>query len=56
MQQYYVAFLKKGEIRSQDSIVTAGLQKQYLAHLSRMDEEGYASLAGRWRDSRNCNL
>lgn len=46
MQQYYMVFLKKGENRSQDSTEAAELQKQHLAHLSRMAEEGYASLIG----------
>lgn len=46
MQQYYMVFLKKGENRSQDSTEAAKLQKQHLAHLSRMAEEGYASLIG----------
>lgn len=46
MQQYFMVFLKRGENRSQDSTETANLQKQHLAHLSRMAEEGYASLIG----------
>lgn len=46
MQQYYVVFLKKGKNRSQDSTEAAELQKQHLAHLSRMYEEGYTSLTG----------
>ena len=50
MQQYYMVFLKKGENRSQDSTEAAELQKQHLAHLSRIAEEGYASLAGPFED------
>lgn len=46
MQQYYMVFLKKGENRSQDSTEATELQKQHMAHLSRMAEEGYASLVG----------
>lgn len=46
MQQYYIAFLKSGENRSQDSLETAQLMEQHLAHLSRMSREGYASLIG----------
>jgi len=46
MQQYYMVFLKSGENRSQDSTEAAELQQQHLAHLSRMAEEGYASLIG----------
>lgn len=46
MQQYYVAFLKAGNNRSQDSIEVARLQQEHLSHLSRMYEEGYSSLTG----------
>ncbi|HSP11879.1 MAG TPA: YciI family protein, partial [Salegentibacter sp.] len=46
MQQYYMVFLKRGENRNQDSTEAANLQKQHMAHLSRMSEEGYASLIG----------
>lgn len=50
MQQYYMVFLKLGENRSQDSTEAAELQKQHLAHLSRMAGEGYASLIGSFGD------
>lgn len=50
MQQYYIVFLKKGQKRSQDSTEAAQLQKQHLAHLNRMAEEGYLSLAGPFGD------
>lgn len=50
MQQYYMVFLKLGENRSQDSTEAAELQKQHLAHLSRMAREGYASLIGPFGD------
>lgn len=50
MQQYYMVFLKSGENRSQDSTELAELQKQHLAHLSRMAEEGFVSLAGPFGD------
>jgi len=46
MQQYYMVFLKAGPTRSQDSTEAAGLQKQHMAHLTRMYEEGYTSLTG----------
>ncbi len=46
MQQYYIVFLKSGENRSQDSLTTAKLQEQHMAHLSRMYNEGYTSLTG----------
>lgn len=50
MQQYYMVFLKKGANRSQDSTEAAELQKQHLAYLTRMAEEGYASLIGPFGD------
>ena len=46
MQQYYIVFLKSGDNRSQDSITSAKLQEQHLAHLGRMYNEGYTSLTG----------
>ncbi|SDS33199.1 YciI family protein [Gramella sp. MAR_2010_147] len=46
MQQYYMVFLKSGPERSQDSTEAAELQKQHLAHLTRLYEEGYTSLTG----------
>ncbi len=50
MQQYFIVFLKKGEKRSQDSTEAAELQKQHLAHLTRMANEGFLSLAGPFGD------
>ena len=46
MQQYYIVFLKSGANRSQDSITSAKLQEQHMAHLGRMYSEGYTSLTG----------
>ena len=50
MQQYFIVFLKRGANRSQDSATAAQLQEQHLAHLSRMANEGYLSLAGPFGD------
>jgi uncharacterized protein YciI len=50
MQQYFMVFLKSGENRSQDSTEATRLQKEHLAYLSRMAEEGYASLIGPFGD------
>jgi len=50
MQQYFMVFLKSGDNRSQDSTEATELQKQHLAHLSRMASEGYASLIGPFGD------
>jgi len=46
MQQYYMVFLKNGKNRNQDSTEAARLQKEHLTYLSKMAEEGYASLIG----------
>lgn len=46
MQQYYMVFLKSGPIRSQDSTEAAELQKEHLAHLTKLYEEGFTSLTG----------
>lgn len=50
MQQYFIVFLKKGANRQQDSLEAAQLQEQHMAHLTRMYEEGYSSLAGPFGD------
>jgi len=50
MQQYFMAFLKKGPVRSQNEAEAAELQKQHLAHLSRMYELGYADISGPFGD------
>ncbi|GGD15698.1 YciI family protein [Hyunsoonleella pacifica] len=46
MQQYYLAFLKKGPIRGQNEEESAALQKEHLAHLTKMYELGYADVSG----------
>lgn len=50
MQQYFLVFLMAGENRGQDSLETARLQEQHLAHLNRMATEGYSSLTGPFGD------
>lgn len=50
MQQYFIVFLKAGENRGQDSLTTARLQEQHLAHLNRMATGGYSSLTGPFGD------
>ena len=50
MQPYFIVFLKAGENRGQDSLTTARLQEQHLAHLNRMATEGYSSLTGPFGD------
>ncbi|NMH88851.1 YciI family protein [Flavivirga algicola] len=50
MQQYFIAFLKKGPIRGQNEEETALLQKEHLAHLYEMYELGYADISGPFGD------
>ena len=50
MQQYFIAFLKRGENRNQDPVATDSLQRLHLAHLSRMYEAGYADISGPFGD------
>ena len=53
MQQYFMAFLKRGPKRSQDSLTAAKLQEAHLAHLGRMYEEGYADISGPFGDDQD---
>ena len=46
MQQYFIAFLKSGPVRSQSQEEADSLQALHLAHLGRMYEEGYADISG----------
>lgn len=50
MQQYFIAFLKKGPNRSQTKEEADSLQKLHLAHLGRMYAEGYADISGPFGD------
>lgn len=50
MQQYFIAFLKKGSKRSQNKKEADSLQRLHLAHLGRMYEEGYADISGPFGD------
>ncbi|XMO88064.1 YciI family protein [Algibacter sp. AS12] len=50
MQQYFMAFLKKGAIRMQNEEESAKLQKQHLAHLKKMYQLGYADISGPFGD------
>ncbi len=50
MQQYFIAFLKKGPNRSQNEEEAQKLQKMHLEHLGRMYEEGYADISGPFGD------
>jgi len=50
MQQYFIAFLKKGPVRSQSKIEADSLQTLHLNHLGRMYELGYADISGPFGD------
>jgi len=50
MQQYFMAFLKKGPIRGQNEEESAELQALHLAHLTKMYELGYADISGPFGD------
>jgi len=50
MQQYYIAFLKRGPNISQNKAELDSLQVLHMAHLGRMYEEGYADISGPFGD------
>lgn len=50
MQQYFIAFLKKGHNRSQNKTEADSLQSLHLAHLSKMYELGFADISGPFGD------
>ncbi|MFS4454527.1 YciI family protein [Maribacter sp. 2304DJ31-5] len=50
MQQYFIAFLKRGDNRSQSKKETDSLQALHLAHLGKMYELGHADISGPFGD------
>ena len=50
MQQYVMAFLKKGPNRTQDSLTAAQIQKGHMDNINRMAKEGKLVLAGPFMD------
>ncbi len=50
MQQYFIAFLKRGSNRSQNKLEADSLQKLHMEHLKRMYDEGYADISGPFGD------
>ncbi len=50
MKKYFMAFLKRGENRSQNKKETDSLQALHMAHLGRMYEMGYADISGPFGD------
>ncbi len=50
MQQYFIAFLKRGPNRSQNKAEANSLQALHMEHLGRMYNEGYADISGPFGD------
>lgn len=50
MQQYFIAFLKRGPNRSQSEEEANKLQEAHLAHLGKMYALGYADISGPFGD------
>lgn len=50
MQQYFIAFLKRGPNRSQNQAEADSLQALHMEHLGRMYNEGYADISGPFGD------
>ena len=53
MQQYFIAFLKRGPIHTQNEEESALIQKGHLEHLGKMYELGYADISGPFGDDGN---
>lgn len=53
MQQYFMAFLKRGPNREWTKQESDSLQGLHRAHLSRMYEEGYADISGPFGDDQD---
>ncbi|WP_339610676.1 hypothetical protein [uncultured Planktosalinus sp.] len=51
MQQYFIAFLKRGKNRTQSKEIADSLQKLHMEHLGRMYEEGFADISGPFGDN-----
>ncbi len=50
MQQYFIAFLKRGPKRSQNKAQADSLQALHQAHLGKMYEQGHADISGPFGD------
>ena len=50
MQQYFMAFLNRGETRVENKDELDSLQRLHMAHLKRMYDEGYADISGPFGD------
>ena len=50
MKQYFMVFYLSGEKQDQDSVTVANIQEGHLAHISKMGDDGYLSIAGPFGD------
>jgi uncharacterized protein YciI len=50
MQEYFMAFLKKGKNRTQPKKIADSLQRLHLDHLGKMYDLGYADISGPFGD------
>ena len=50
LKTYYLALLRKGQHRDQDSVTAAKIQKAHLANITRLYNEGKLDLAGPFLD------
>ena len=53
MQQYFMAFLKRGPNRDWTKEESDSIQALHMAHLTRMYEEGYADISGPFGDDQD---
>ncbi len=53
MQEYYMAFLKRGPNQNQSKTEADSLQKLHRAHLGRMYKEGFADISGPFEDDQD---
>ena len=53
MQQYFMAFLKRGPKRNWTKEEADSIQALHMAHLGRMYEEGYADMSGPFGDDQD---
>ena len=51
MKKYYMCFLKKGDVRGQDSVTSAEIQKGHMANIQRLVKLGVILVAGPFEGS-----
>jgi uncharacterized protein YciI len=50
MKKYFVCFLMAGDVKSQTEEEAAEIQKQHLAHIEKLGQEGKVMIAGPFED------